>query len=108
MNGELEQLYELEPIAPGLDDVVLCWPRFNYYPIAVINKKRHCSRKWKKKRGLLKRQRKAAWKRFSKTINKITKAAREVAKAVTRCGEVFRDMTEAFIADTNKGEKNER
>lgn len=73
--------------------------------IPLLSKKRHSSRKWKKKRGLLKRQRKAALKRFHKTVHKIAKAVREAAKSCCRLGEIIPDVSRFFEdVDWGKGE----
>lgn len=58
-------------------------------------KKRHQSRKWKKKRGLLKRQHKLAFKRFKKVIVKLVNSAKKAAISVNH----LREVTTMFTDD---------
>ena len=66
-----------------------------YQPVMVGSiklKKRHQSRKWKKKRGLLKRQNKRAIKQFGRAIYKLVKAVGIAAKFVKSLSFLFKDI----------------
>lgn len=91
-------------INPTMDDDIVCIRRHRVR-IPSLDKKRHSSRKWKKKRGLLKRQRKAAWKRFCKTMRDIMRAARNAAKACVHFGETFSIAFQSINTNLEKGDE---
>lgn len=103
--GIFEPLYELDSIDQATDDDIVHVRRVR---IPSLNKKRHSSRKWKKKHGLLRRQRKAVLKRFGRTMRDIARAARNAAKAVVRFDEVLHNLNKTVIVDSEKETNDER
>lgn len=63
--------------------------------------KRHQSRKWKKKHGLLRRQQKVFIKRFSKLLFATMRAACAAATAAARLGETMRNPWGCTDDETN-------